>query len=150
MDATKSDSVTDQAGKIKSKKLDEAKGTVIQVLLSPKSIWLIKLSCGSTYVRGSFCVVFNHNCKSGIRHDPKRQEIDSKNHVIILKLLLLLGVTAKNIRSCWYWRSVTPRNIVEVAHWVNLHDIHKSWQQKQVACETYQIAVRVENEVKRS
>ena len=100
------------SGHIASHKFDE---------VDTGSINYVPVSCSCTQNYGDIC---------DIHADPKYEHIDPEHFVLLFEIFLLLYLIRYHIsshRSRW---SIAPRQIMEITHCINLHDIHEDWQEK--------------------
>jgi len=86
-----------------------------------------------------------------VAEDPEREELDSEELVAVLQFFGLGSVCGDCIctgGSCWGGcGSVTPGDIVKVAHGVDLQNVSEGGQQKDVTNHTYEVGLGVFTEV---
>lgn len=91
---------------------------------------------------------------STVTEDPETEELDSEQLVAVLQFLSFGCVGGDCVLAggaCWgSCRSVTPGDVVEVAHGVDLQNVSEGGQQKNVTNHTDEVGLGVVNEVKRS
>ena len=83
-----------------------------------------------------------------VAEDPEAEELDSEELVAILQFLSFGSIRSDSVltgssRS----RSVTPRDVVEVAHCVDLEDVGEGWEQEDVADHADEVRFPVVDEV---
>lgn len=102
--------------------------------------------------RGNFLVLdegINQNDVASVCQDEEEKEVDSEHKVSVLECHLLLNVGSELAftgGSLGSW-SVTPREIVKVAHGVDLHDIGESWQEEHIGDHSNHVSGEVVKEI---
>ena len=72
----------------------------------------------------------------------------SEDLVVLLQLLLALLSKGNGLYTLSLSRSVTPGNVMEVAHGVDLHDVDESWHHEEVGNQAQEVVFDVLEEVK--
>lgn len=111
-----------------------------------KESWLVAISC--LYSSINECT--DENGIAEVAENPEEEEANSELHVVVLERCSFLGILGDLVCSSGSWNnswSITPRNIMQVAHSVDLENARKCWHEQDVGDQTENIGAEVLNEV---
>lgn len=91
---------------------------------------------GEVFVNDSYVLAvgetYSDSAKQSISDQPKIEEVSSEYLIVLFEFFLSLYIDSHSLHTLCCG-SVAPRNIMEVAHCINLHDIDKCRHHKQIA-----------------
>lgn len=129
--------VTYHGGNVDSKPINDVQSSIVSQLWFSWSNFFV-LDKG-----------INQNDVDTVGQDEEEKEVDSEHEISVLEGLLFLNMGSElsfTGGSLGSW-SVTPREIVKVAHGVDLHDIGESWQKEHIGDHSNHVSGEVVKEI---